>query len=228
MPEDPPRQFDTLREAFAAVYRCTETDFDHRVFWKGLYRHAWLPAHWMWWAEREFFQTDIEAIHALGFVRCEADLERAIDDLENQGLVERSIRRGRLMIRLSPSRLIAVLRPLLPLLRPLAGEAPETFAVRASAHAPGAAAPRTSRALPPDRAQGGAHALRTLKRLHAEIVAGRNLDAALAAADLTRAEAQAALARVSADRPELEWLRGYLADLAELEQLRGGRREPRH
>lgn len=223
MPENPPRQFDTLREAFAAVYRCAETDFDRRLFWKGLHPHAWLPAHWMWWFEREFFRLDLEAVRALGSARCEADLQRAIDDLENQCLVERSIRRGRLRIRLSPSHLIAVLRPLLPLLRPVEGEVPETFVVRASAHAPGAATPRTSRALPVDRAQGGAHTLRKLKRLHTEVVTGRNLPEALAEAALTREEAEAALAQVSADRPELEWLRGYLADLAELQRFRSGR-----
>ena len=62
MTESPHPQCETLREAFAAVYRCPPAEFDRRVFWRSLYAHAWLPAHWMWWFEREFFRPDLEAV----------------------------------------------------------------------------------------------------------------------------------------------------------------------
>ena len=88
----PTPQFDTLREAYAAVYDCRPEAFERRVFWRCLYPHAGLLAWWMWWVEREFFRTDLEAVEALGEARCEADFRRAIDDLENHGLVERSLR----------------------------------------------------------------------------------------------------------------------------------------
>ena len=115
----PTPQFDSLREAYAAVYDCRPEEFERRVFWRCLYPHAGLLAWWMWWVEREFFRTDLEAVEALAEARCDAELRRAIDDLENHGLVERSLRRGRLRIRLSTSRLRRVLEPLMPLLRPL-------------------------------------------------------------------------------------------------------------
>src|SRR4249920_748799 len=104
MTEPTPPQFDTLRQAFSEVYRCPPAAFEKRVFWKCLYPHAWLPAHWMWWFERSFFLPDLEGVRAMGAARSEADLQRAIDDLENLCLVERSIRRGAFMIRLSSTR----------------------------------------------------------------------------------------------------------------------------
>ncbi len=228
MTSTPSPRFDTLREAYAAVYHCAPEAFERRVFWKGLYRHAWLPAHWMWWFEREFFRPDLEAVRAIGNARNEPDLQRAIDDLENHGLVERSIRRGRLMIRLSPNRLIYVLRPLLPLLHPAAEEPvhyipvvpvrePTSDPARSSGRSPHAA--RAGERIP-----GGVQLVRVLKRLHGDIVSGRELSLALADAGLTRSEAEAALREVAPGRSELEWLQGYFHLLDEVERLRSDRR----
>lgn len=86
-------QFDTLRDAYAAVYDCRPEEFEHRVFWRCLYPHAGPPARWMWAVERDFFRTDLETVQALAESRCTSDFHRAIDDLENHALVERSLRR---------------------------------------------------------------------------------------------------------------------------------------
>jgi hypothetical protein len=214
----PTPQFDTLREAYAAVYDCRPEAFERRVFWRCLYPHAGLLAWWMWWVEREFFRTDLEAVEALAEARCEADFRRAIDDLENHGLVERSLRRGRLMIRLSPSRLTRLLTPLLPLLKPV----PERSE-------PGAAVTALPSPIP---AQGTRRSVRrvdevkSLRRIHAQIVAGTPLAEVLSESGWDRTELLGSLPEHAGAHPELAWLLSYLRLLEELESLRGARQKP--
>lgn len=215
----PQHQVDRLRDAYAVVYRCGAEDFERRVFWRSLHHHAWLPARWFWWTDREFFRPDFEFLRSLGDARSESDLERALDDLGNQGLVERSIRRNYLGIRLSAARLSRRLRPLLPLLKPVEESAPGDFEIPASSGpSPGIARPsRATTAAPSHRT---VPRLRSLKRLHGEIVSGRPIAEALSGVEMTWSEAEAALAEASSDHPELAWLARYLADMRELAQRR--------
>lgn len=206
-------QFDTLREAYAAVYDCRPEEFERRVFWRCLYPHAGLVAWWMWWVEREFFRTDLEAVQALAEARCKRDLHRAIDDLENQALVERSLRRGRLRIRLSPSRLSRVLKPLLPLLKPVP-KGSESVPVIVSAPSPADGTRRPSRRV---------DELKSLRRIHARIVSGTPVTEVLAEAGWERAELLRSLTDHSGGNPDLAWLLSYLRVLDEVETLRKGR-----
>lgn len=206
-------QFDTLREAYAAVYDCRPEEFEHRVFWRCLYPHAGVPARWMWWVERDFFRTDLETVHALGEARSSADLERAIDDLENNALVERSIRRGTLRIRLSPSRLGRLLKPLLPLLKPLP-ERQESELVTAPTPSPAEGARRPLRRV---------DELKSLRRIHSRIVAGIPVPEALQEAGWERDEVLGSLAGHAPAHPELAWLLSYIRVLDEVEALRKGR-----
>ncbi len=206
-------QFDTLREAYAAVYDCRPEEFEHRVFWRCLYPHAGVPACWMWAVERDFFRTDLEAVRALGEARSGADLERAIDDLENHALVERSLRRGTLRIRLSPSRLGRLLRPLLPLLRPLP-ERSESETVIAPTPSPAEGARRPLRRV---------DEVKSLRRIHGRIVAGIPVPDVLKEAGWKQDELLGSLLEHSAEHPELAWLLSYLRVLEEVETLRRGR-----
>lgn len=212
----PSPQFDTLREAYAAIYDCRPEEFEHRVFWRCLYPHASLLAWWMWWVERQFFRTDLEAVEALGEARCEADFRRAIDDLQNHELVERSLRRGRLRIRLSPSRLRRVLEPLLPLLNPLP-ERSESAPVIASAPSPAEGTRRPLRRV---------DELKNLRRIHARIVAGAPLAEVLSESGWDRTELLGSLSEHAGTHPELAWLLSYLRLLDEVEALRGARQKP--
>ena len=210
-----PQQFDTIREAFCAVYKCRPEAFEKKVFWRGLYRHAWLPAHWMWWFERDFFGADLSSIHAMGEARSEPELHRAIDDLENLKLVERSIRRGTLVIRVSGTRVINVLQPLVPLLKPLPSHT--EFITTAE---PGTRLPTDAPVDSAPRSDGVAMTVRRLKRLHTDVAAGRDWNLALTDSGLDPQRLEALLAENSAGRPELAWLRRYVADQRELERLR--------
>jgi hypothetical protein len=209
----PTPQFDSLREAYAAVYDCRPEEFERRVFWRCLYPHAGLLAWWMWWVEREFFRTDLEAVQALAEARCNMDLRRAIDDLENQALVERSLRRGRLRIRLSPSRLSRVLKPLLPLLKPVP-ERSESVPVIVSAPSPADGVRRPLRRV---------DEVKSLRRIHARIVSGTPVTEVLEEAGWERAELLRSLTDHSEGNPELAWLLSYLRVLDEVETLRKGR-----
>jgi hypothetical protein len=212
----PTPQFDTLREAYTAVYDCRPEEFERRVFWRCLYPHAGLLAWWMWWVEREFFRTDLEAVQALAEARCEADLRRAIDDLENHGLVERSLRRGRLRIRLSPSRLRRVLEPLIPLLRP-APQRPESSPVVLPVPSPAEGTRRPLRRV---------DEVKSLRKIHARIVAGTPLTEVITEAGWEQADLLGSLTDHSEGNPELAWLLSYLRVLEEVETLRKDRRAP--
>lgn len=222
MAEQPTQQFDTIRAAFCAVHRCRPEDFEKKVLWYGLHRHAWLPAHWMWWVERSYFVNDLGAIRQMGDAQSEPELQRAADDLENLRLVERGIRRGPLGIRVSATRVIRLLHPLVPLLKPLPSNTelfrntPDSIPTPAGgAYARVGAA---SEAGP--RNEGSALSVRRLKRLHADVVAGRDWHLALADSGLEADRVEALLGEFSEGRPELSWLRKYLSEHRELEALR--------
>jgi hypothetical protein len=216
MADQSPEQFDTIREAFCAVYRCGPEAFGKKVLWFGLHRHAWLPAHWMWWFERDYFVNDLEAIRQMGDARSEPALRRAIEDLGNFRLVERGIRRGPLALRVSASRTIRLLQPLVPLLKPLPSQ---TELLRPSAPAtPVARAGAAVETAP--RNEGTALTVRRLKRLHGDVVAGREWKLALADSGLDADRVTTLLTQNTDGRPELGWLRRHLAEQRELEQLR--------
>lgn len=221
MADQSPQQFDTIREAFCAVHRCGPETFEKKVLWFGLHRHAWLPAHWMWWFERDYFVDDLGAIRHMGDARSEPELQRAIDDLENLKLVERSIRRGTLALRVSATRTIRLLQPLVPLLKPLPSQ---TEMIRPPANyntpAGGAYARVGAAADPGPRNEGTALTIRRLKRLHGDVVAGRDWKLALGDSGLEADRVDALLAENSEGRPELVWLRRYLTEHRELELLR--------
>jgi hypothetical protein len=221
MAEQPNQQFDTIRDAFCAVHRCTPEAFEKKVLWFGLHRHAWLPAHWMWWFERGYFVDDIGAIRHMGDARSEAELQRAGDDLENLRLVERGIRRGTLALRVSSTRAIRLLQPLVPLLKPLP-PAPELVRTPANFNTPagGAFARVGTVAEGGPRNEGTALTVRRLKRLHADVVAGRDWHLALSDSGLDAERVDALLGNHAEGRPELVWLRRYLAEHRELEFLR--------
>lgn len=212
------QQFDTIRDAFCAVHKCGPEGFEKKVLWFGLYRHAWLPAHWMWWFERDYFVDDLGAIRHMGDARSEPELQRAVDDLENLKLVERSIRRGTLALRVSATRVIRLLQPLVPLLRPLPSST-EIFQNR-NTPASGAYARVGAAAEAAPRSEGAALTVRRLKRLHADVVAGREWHLALNDSGLEADRVDALLGENAGGRPELAWLRRYLADHRELETLR--------
>lgn len=221
MADQPTQQFDTIREAFCAVHRCGPEAFEKQVLWFGLHRHAWLPAHWMWWFERGYFVDDLGAIRHMGDARSEPELQRAIDDLENLKLVERSIRRGPLAIRVSATRTIRLLQPLVPLLKPLPSST-ELFRAPANFNTPagGAFARVGTVAEAGPRNEGTALTVRRLKRLHADVVAGRDWHLALADSGLAGDRVDALLGENAEGRPELAWLRRYLAEHRELDALR--------
>lgn len=219
MADQPIQQFDTIREAFCAVHKCAPEAFEKRVLWFGLHRHAWLPAHWMWWFERDYFVDDVGTIRQMGEARSEPELQRAADDLENLKLVERGIRRGPLGIRVSATRVIRLLHPLVPLLKPLPSQS-EIFRPSAPTPAGGALARVGAAPDPAPRSEGNALTVRRLKRLHADVVAGREWNLAVSECGLEPDRVEAFLDEHSGGRPELAWLRRYLAELRELELLR--------
>jgi hypothetical protein len=173
----------------------------------------------MWWFERGYFGDDFGMIHAMGEARSEPELQRAIDDLENLKLVERSIRRGPLAIRVSGTRVIQLLQPLVPLLKPLPSST-ELFHDRPSTPAGGAFARVGAATEAGPRGEGSALTVRKLRRLHADVGAGRDWHLALSDSGMDADRVETLLAEQSEGRSELVWLRRYLAEHRELDQLR--------
>jgi hypothetical protein len=66
------------------------------------------------WFRPHTFNPDWSVVEAVGGVRTAAELEDRLAEFEDLNLIDRSRRRGWLGVRVSPSRLKAIAKPLLP------------------------------------------------------------------------------------------------------------------
>ena len=196
-------QFSNFKDAYCAAHECAADRFESKVFWRCLRRHALPVAGLLRLRYPDFFQADFEAISAIGRAISEGELQVLVAEFENLRLVERGLLHATFQIRLSSVRLMQAFQELVPLLRP-----PEAVpvAVKMALPARATAAVSVSREV----ADSSLMTVRCLKRLHAEVVTGRNLERATAEVGLEPAKIRDLLARHREGRPELAWLDEYL------------------
>jgi hypothetical protein len=97
-----------FRAAFCERYRCSMEDFDRRVFWKCLYRHALPLAAFLCWTNREFFQPDIDLIHSLASTTTFSEVRAEASFIRHDQRMQSGFLRGTLRIRISGRRLAAL------------------------------------------------------------------------------------------------------------------------
>jgi hypothetical protein len=220
------KQYSTFKDAYCAVHRCAPERFEQHVFWKCVFRQT-LPLVWVFYlTKRDLFHPDVEAIESIGAASSLSELQLLIDEFENRHLVERSLRRRILRVRMSSFRLDRTFRSLAASLRP-----PEPVPVqlpKARPEAPRPASPRPaggvstgeSASEPREVRDGGPLIVRRLRRLHAEVVAGRPVEQASINAGIPPAELKAALAENKAGFADLVWLDEHLSLREEVLRLR--------
>jgi hypothetical protein len=172
---------------------------------------------------RDLFGVDYETIQAIGAASTDHELQVLLGDFENRHLVERSFRRQTLGIRATASRLDKLFRPLLPSVVPPA--APASFPALAPASTPrlrvdpAPSAPAGTVSESPEFREGSTLIVRRLRRLHAEIVAGRSLRHAARQAGFEEDEVLPMLSEHKGTFSDLNWLETHLRQRLELDRL---------
>jgi len=94
-----------FRAAFCEKCQCSMADFDKRVFWKCLYRHALPLAAFLFWTNREFFQPDLELIRSLASTTTFSEVKTEANFIRHDQRMQGGFLRGTLRIRISGRRL---------------------------------------------------------------------------------------------------------------------------
>jgi len=80
-------------------------DFNRRVFWKCLYRHALPLAAFLFWTNREFFRPDLELIQSLSSTTTFSEVKAEASFIRHDQRMQSGFLRGTLRIRISGRRL---------------------------------------------------------------------------------------------------------------------------
>lgn len=217
-------QYSNFKDAYCAVHRCPPDGFVAHVFSRSLGLGAAVLGRLFGLKNQDLFGPDFEAIEAIGAATSITEFQQLLDDLDNRRLVERSFRRQTLGVRSSTARLNRLLRPLAVSIRPPAPVVPTSPVVR-SALEPAGPRPRLQperpgEATPPDSKEGGTLMVRRLRRFHADVVAGRPIEAAAKNAGFKLEEIPGALSEHKADFADLNWLLEQLVQRDEVSRLR--------
>lgn len=216
-PESEPK-FSTIREAFCAYYRCRADAFEHKAFWKTLYPHAVLPAIPIWLFNRRFFHADLETIRQFGACRNPAEFAAVMSEFSTANLLERTIRRGRLRIRVSGTRVLGMFNRLRDYLHPSDVEMIEEY-VRHSNASESATTKKSVRMPTPSLKESPAVMLRKLRQAHEELVAGGDKNRVLERIGMTEDALLEALGIYGGGTPGLVWLRDGLLREQHLKRL---------
>jgi hypothetical protein len=198
-------QFKNLREAYCAVHRCRNEDFERKVLWRCFPLHVQPFALVFWVIERTLFQRDLESIRAAGQARSSEELESVVNEFENLMGVERGFRRGTLHICIRGRLLGRRLEPLLPSI--IGFQAAPTLEL-------------PIRAIPLDSREPGSLTIRRLRKFRDDIIQGREISNALKESGWTESDLRGLVSAQAPGRPDLIWLSGYLGQLDELSTLR--------
>ena len=114
MNADPsPQPPKNIREAYERVHRCRPEHFQRDLLSRSMSPGTRLLFLLLGWFRPHTFNPDWSVVEAVGGTRTAAELEDRLTEFEDLNLIDRSRRRGWLGVRVSPSRLKAVVRPLL-------------------------------------------------------------------------------------------------------------------
>src|SRR5262249_35501562 len=94
-----------FRTAFCKKFQCSREDFNERVFWKFLYRHALPFAASLGWMNREFFQPDLDLIHSLASTTTLSEVKAEASFIRHDQRMQAGFLRGTLRMRISGRRL---------------------------------------------------------------------------------------------------------------------------
>lgn len=98
----------TFRERFCEYHKCAAADFEERVFWKAMHRHAYFVARWYFRKDPDIFKEDLEFIHELGGVRDPLIFKTELNRFHGRNVREKGWLRGTFGVRVSGKRIIRI------------------------------------------------------------------------------------------------------------------------
>ena len=106
MKDGPTQAPKNLQTAFCERYGCVPEEFEAKVFWRCLHRHALPVARVIWLCNREFFNPDLQAIRLLGSARSARELLAEVNSFRDDYPSRSRFLRESLRIRISGKRLL--------------------------------------------------------------------------------------------------------------------------
>lgn len=106
-----------MSKSFQALY-CSHfgseaSHFEADVFWKCVFRHAWLPARAIHRLCPSFFHEDFGFLRDLATAKCRGEVLTELNRFYGRNVRDRSFFRKRLLLRVSGKRILALYRQLL-------------------------------------------------------------------------------------------------------------------
>lgn len=117
--------FSDVRMAFCHRYRCRPEEFERKLFRKSLRLHARLLMPFLGWFRPHTFNADWSLVETVGRSRNANEVEDRLSEFRDWNLIDRSRRRRWIGLRISPSRMRSVVRPLLKSLDPAPKPVPD-------------------------------------------------------------------------------------------------------
>ena len=96
----------SFKEAFCQKHRCSSDDYEQKVFWKSLYRHAVPITYLIYSMAPDFFKEDFDVIKEIGSVIDPKVFTMEIDRFYGRNVREKSWLRRVFLIRISGKRLV--------------------------------------------------------------------------------------------------------------------------
>jgi hypothetical protein len=100
----------TIRTTFCAQSKCSESAFERRFFWRGLYRHAVPLALLIEWLHPAFFRDDKAFVEYVGGDDCLGEVHEDISRFEYGNRIRQHWLRTGLRIRVNSARIAALVR----------------------------------------------------------------------------------------------------------------------
>jgi hypothetical protein len=105
----------SFQEAYCRIHNCLPGDYEEKLLWQCLYRHAlpvlvFLPA-----SDSTFFKEDYELIREIGPVRDPEIFEMELNRFHGRNIRDKNWIRRALLIRISGKRLIGIKNRIFPL-----------------------------------------------------------------------------------------------------------------
>ncbi len=96
----------TFRQLYCEREGCKPEEFEERIFWHCLYRHAVPFVAMLRWLSRGSFKRDFEYLHLIGLATDANEFRRAVEALRSSSLLNDGGLRRLLRCRVSSERLM--------------------------------------------------------------------------------------------------------------------------
>jgi hypothetical protein len=96
----------TFRERFCEFYKCGPEQFEQKVFWRTMHRHAYFLARFWYGRDPAIFKEDFDFIHEIGGVRDPLIFKSELNRYHGRNVREKGWIRGAFHVRVSGKRMI--------------------------------------------------------------------------------------------------------------------------